>query len=199
MPLHFVIKYAILHMLKECKLGVDRKVRSFLWNKRSASNLQKTGGCAMEKVTELTARLAEPVIAEQGCTLWDVEYVKEAGTWYLRVLIDKEGGVDILDCEAISRQLSDLLDEADPIEGSYTLEVGSAGAERALKRPADFQRYLGSPVLVKLYKPVDGRKEFPGTLTAYNEADGSVTVDLNGSVYTFGKKDVALCRLRVEF
>ena len=92
----------------------------------------------MENVTELTARLAEPVIAEQGCTLWDVEYVKEAGTWYLRVLIDKEGGVDILDCEAISRKLSDLLDEADPIEGSYTLEVGSAGAERALKRPADF-------------------------------------------------------------
>ena len=113
----------------------------------------------MEKVTELTARLAAPIIEEQGCSLWDVEYVKEAGTWYLRVLIDKEGGVDILDCEAISRQLSDLLDEADPIEGSYTLEVGSAGAERALKRPADFQRYLGSPVLVKLYKPVDGRKE----------------------------------------
>ena len=153
----------------------------------------------MEKVTELTARLAAPIIEEQGCSLWDVEYVKEAGTWYLRVLIDKEGGVDILDCEAISRQLSDLLDEADPIEGSYTLEVGSAGAERALKRPADFQRYLGSPVLVKLYKPVDGRKECPGTLTSYNEADGSVTVDLNGSVYTFGKKDVALCRLRVEF
>lgn len=102
----------------------------------------------MKKITELTAELAAPVIAEQGCTLWDVEYVKEAGTWYLRVLLDKEGGVDILDCEAISRKLSDLLDEADPIEGSYTLEVGSAGAERALKRPADFQRYLGSPVLV---------------------------------------------------
>ena len=102
----------------------------------------------MEKVTELTARLAEPVIAEQGCTLWDVEYVKEAGTWYLRVLIDKEGGVDILDCEAISRKLSDLLDEADPIEGSYTLEVGSAGAERALHRPAAFKRFLKSPVLV---------------------------------------------------
>ena len=99
----------------------------------------------------------------------------------------------------VSRALSDLLDEADPIEGSYTLEVGSAGAERVLKRPADFQRYLNSPVLVKLYKPVDGRKEFPGTLTAYNEADGSLTVDLNGTAYTFGKKDVALCRLRVEF
>ena len=74
-----------------------------------------------------------------------------------------------------------------------------AGAERVLKRPADFQRYLNSPVLMKLYKPVDGRKEFPGTLTAYNEADGSLTVDLNGTAYTFGKKDVALCRLRVEF
>ena len=153
----------------------------------------------MKKITELTAELAAPAIAEAGCTLWDVEYVREAGTWYLRVLLDKEGGVDILDCEAISRKLSDLLDEVDPIEGSYTLEVGSAGAERALKRPADFQRYLGSPVLVKLYKPVDGRKEFPGTLAAYSEADGSLTVDLNGTAYTFGKKDVALCRLRVEF
>ena len=153
----------------------------------------------MKKVTELVAELAAPAVAEQGCTLWDVEYVREAGQWYLRLYLDKDGGVDILDCEAISRKLSDLLDEADPIEGSYTLEVGSAGAERALKRPADFQRYLNSPVLVKLYKPVDGRKEFPGTLTAYNEADGSLTVDLNGTAYTFGKKDVALCRLRVEF
>ena len=109
------------------------------------------------------------------------------------------GGVDILDCEEISRKVSDLLDEADPIEGSYTLEVGSAGAERALKRPADFQRYLNSPVLVKLYKPVDGRKEFPGTLTAYNEADGSINVEMGGQAYTFDKRAVALCRLRVEF
>ena len=153
----------------------------------------------MKKVTELVAELAAPAVAEQGCTLWDVEYVREAGQWYLRLYLDKDGGVDILDCEAVSRKVSDLLDEADPIEGSYTLEVGSAGAERALKRPSDFQQFLGSPVLVKLYKPVDGRKEFPGTLTAYNEADGSLTVDLNGTAYTFGKKDVALCRLRVEF
>ena len=153
----------------------------------------------MKKITELTAELAAPAIAEAGCTLWDVEYVKEAGTWYLRVLLDKEGGVDILDCEAVSRKLSDLLDEADPIEGSYTLEVGSAGAERALKRPGDFQRYLGSPVLVKLYRPVDGRKEFPGTLAAYDQDSGAVTVSLDGRDYTFPKKDVALARLRVEF
>ena len=153
----------------------------------------------MKKITELTAELAAPAIAEQGCTLWDVEYVKEAGTWYLRILLDKEGGVDILDCEEISRKVSDLLDEADPIDGSYTLEVGSAGAERALKRPADFVRYLNSPVLVKLYRAQDGRKEFAGHLAAYDEATGDVTVTVGKETLTFTKKDVALVRLRVEF
>ena len=153
----------------------------------------------MKKITELTAELAAPAIAEAGCTLWDVEYVKEAGTWYLRVLLDKEGGVDILDCENVSRKLSDLLDEVDPIEGSYTLEVGSAVAERALKRPSDFQRFLGSPVLVKLYRNQDGRKEFAGTLAAYDEATGAVTVTVGKQDMTFEKKDVALVRLRVEF
>ena len=153
----------------------------------------------LKKITELVAELAAPAVEEAGCSLWDVEYVREGGTWYLRIYIDKPGGVDILDCETVSRAVEPLLDEADPIQGSYTFEVSSAGAERALKRSADFQRYLGSPVLVKLYKPVDGRKEFPGILSAYNEADGSLTVDLSGTAYTFDKKDVALCRLRVEF
>ena len=92
-----------------------------------------------------------------------------------------------------------LLDEADPIEGSYTLEVGSAGAERALKRPADFARFMGSPVLVKLYRNLDGRKEFAGTLAAYDEQSGDVTVTVGKSDMTFPKKDVALVRLRVEF
>ena len=153
----------------------------------------------MKKITELTAELAAPAIAEQGCTLWDVEYVKEAGTWYLRILLDKEGGVDILDCEEISRKVSDLLDEADPIEGSYTLEVGSAGAERTLKRPADFQRFLGSPVLVKLYRAREGRKEFAGHLKAYDEATGDVTVTVGRQELVFPRKETALVRLRVEF
>ena len=153
----------------------------------------------MKKITELTAELAAPAIAEVGCTLWDVEYVKEAGTWYLRVLLDKEGGVDILDCESVSRKLSDLLDEVDPIEGSYTLEVGSAGAERSLKRPSDFAQFMGSPVLVKLYRNLDGRKEFAGTLTAYDEATGDVTITIGTQEMTFAKKDMALVRLRVEF
>ena len=153
----------------------------------------------MKKITELTAELAAPAVAEAGCTIWDVEYVKEGGTWYLRVLLDKEGGVDILDCEAVSQKLSDLLDEADPIEGSYTLEVGSAGAERALKRPSDFAQFLASPVLVKLYRARDGRKEFPGTLKAYDGASGDVTVTVDGADLTFSKKETALVRLRVEF
>ena len=110
-----------------------------------------------------------------------------------------EGGLDILDCEEISRKLSDLLDEADPIEGSYTLEVGSAGAERALKRPSDFERYLGSPVLVKLYRNLDGRKEFAGHLKAYDAETGDVTVTVGTQEMTFVKKDIALVRLRVEF
>ena len=134
---------------------VDFAVRSF-WlvkiQKSTAWTFFKKGGIGLKKVTELTAELAAPVIAAQGCELWDVEYVKEAGTWYLRLYIDKEGGVSIDDCEAISRRVSDLLDEADPIEGSYTFEVSSAGAERPLKRASDFARFLGSPVTVRLYK-----------------------------------------------
>ena len=151
----------------------------------------------MKKVTELTAELAAPVVAAQGCELWDVEYVKEAGTWYLRLYIDKEGGVSIDDCEVISRRVSDLLDEADPIEGSYTFEVSSAGAERPLKRPSDFARFLGSPVTVRPYKNRDGRKEFAGDLAGYE--DGAVLLKVGEETLRFEKGDVALVRLRVDF
>ena len=151
----------------------------------------------MKKVTELVAELAAPAVARQGCELWDVEYVREAGQWYLRLYLDKEGGVDILDCEAVSREVSDLLDEADPIEASYIFEVSSAGAERALKRPGDFQRFMGSPVLVKTYQSRDGRKEFAGTLAGYE--DGAVLLDTDGGTLRFEKTEVALVRLRVVF
>lgn len=152
----------------------------------------------MSKVTEIVAALAAPVAAEHGCELWDVEYVREAGQWYLRIYLDKDGGVDILDCEAVSRRVSDLLDEADPIEGSYMFEVSSAGAERPLKRPSDFARFMGSPVLVKTYKPRDGRKEFAGTLAGYE--DGAVLLDTGAlAPIRFEKNEIALVRLRIEF
>lgn len=151
----------------------------------------------MKKVTEIVRELAEPVVVENGCSLWDVEYVREAGQWYLRLLLDKEGGLDILDCEAISRKVSDLLDEVDPIESSYIFEVGSAGAERALKRPGDFERYMGSPVTLKTYKPRDGRKEFAGTLKGYDA--GAVELAVGEHTLRFEKDEIALVRLRVEF
>lgn len=153
----------------------------------------------MKKITELAADLAADAIAQAGCSLWDVEYVKEAGGWTLRILLDKEGGVDILDCEAVSRKVSELLDEADPIEGSYTLEVGSAGAERALKRPSDFLQFIDSPALVKLYQNRDGRKEFAGILKAYDPESGTVTLTVGEQDLSFSKKETALVRLRVEF
>ena len=147
----------------------------------------------MAKVTDAVAALALPVVEQAGCSLWDVEYVKEAGTWFLRVYIDKEGGVSIDDCEAVSRPLSDLLDEADPIEGSYTFEVSSAGADRALKKPEHFQKFQGSEVEVKLYRPREGRKEFVGRLQNYE--DGSVTLDTGGTQAVFTKQEIALVRL----
>lgn len=151
----------------------------------------------MKKVTEIVTELARPVVEANGCTLWDVEYVREAGQWYLRLLIDKDGGVNILDCESISRTISDLLDEADPIEGSYVFEVGSAGAERALKRPSDFAQFMGTDMLVKTYKPRDGRKEFAGVLAGYE--DGAVTLTVGEQTLRFEKDEIALVRLRCEF
>ena len=106
----------------------------------------------MSKITDKVFELSKPVVEQAGCTLWDVEYVREAGTWFLRVFIDKEGGVSITDCETISRALDPLLDEADPIPDSYVFEVGSAGAERELKRPSDFQQFMGHQCGQELYE-----------------------------------------------
>ena len=147
----------------------------------------------MAKVTDTVAALALPVVVGAGCALWDVEYVKEAGQWFLRVYIDREGGVSIDDCEAVSRPLSDLLDEADPIEGSYTFEVSSAGADRVLKKPEHFARFLGEEVEVKLYRPREGRKEFVGRLKGFE--DGAVTLDMDGQETLFTKQEIALVRL----
>ena len=149
------------------------------------------------KITEIVAGFARPVVEEKGCTLWDVEYVREGDQRFLRLYLDKEGGVDITDCEAISRAVDPILDEKDPIPESYHFEVCSAGLERALKRPGDFERFMGSPVTVKLYRPRNGLKEIPAVLKGYE--DGRVTVEAGKETITFEKSEVALVRLRVEF
>ena len=149
------------------------------------------------KITELISQLAQPIVEEKGCSLWDVEYVREGAERYLRLYIDKEGGVDITDCEAIHRAMDPILDEKDPIAESYHFEVCSAGLERPLKRPEDFARFMGSPILIKLYRPRDGLKEIPATLTGYE--DGKLTATAGKQTLTFEKSEVALVRLRVEF
>ena len=141
--------------------------------------------------------IVKPFADEMQLDIWDVRYVKEGASWFLKIFIDKDGGVDILDCEAVSRKVSDLLDEVDPIEASYIFEVSSAGAERALKRPSDFERFMGSPVLVKTYKNRDGRKEFAGDLAGYE--DGAVLLTVGKETMRFEKAEIALVRLRVVF
>lgn len=150
----------------------------------------------MSKITDKVTELARPVVEAEGCSLWDVEYVREAGNWYLRVFIDKEGGVSINDCENISRALDPLLDEADPIPDSYVFEVGSAGAERELKRPGDFERFMGHEVEIRLYQPLNGSKSFVGTLCAYN--DGDVSITAGGRELSFTKAQTALVKLHVS-
>ena len=149
------------------------------------------------KITDEVWQFSEPVVKAHGCSLWDVEYLREGGAWFLRLYIDKPGGVNIDDCEAISRAIDPILDEKDPIPDSYSFEVCSAGLERTLKRPGDFGQFMGSSVCVKLYKPVDGAKEFIGTLTGYH--DGAVSIESAGKSYTFEKAELAQVRLHVDF
>ena len=149
----------------------------------------------MSKITELVTALAAPEAEKLGLELWDVEYVREAGQWFLRVYIDKEGGVSINDCEALSRVLDPILDETDPIPDSYVFEVSSAGAERELKRPSDFERFMGSTAEVKLYQPLNGSKSFVGTLSGYE--DGNVRLTVGKTEQVFEKSRVAQVRLRV--
>ncbi len=149
------------------------------------------------KITEQVWQFSEPLVNACGCSLWDVEYVREGGEWFLRLYIDKDGGVDIDDCEAVSRAVDPVLDEKDPIPESYRFEVCSAGLERVLKRPSDFERYIGEKILVKLYRPKNGCKEFAATLKSYDE--GNVTAIVGNEEMTFEKAEIALVRLRVEF
>ena len=149
------------------------------------------------KVTELVAQFAQPIVEQAGCSLWDVEYVREGAERYLRIYIDKDGGIDIDDCEKIHRAIDPILDEKDPIPESYHFEVCSAGIERALKRPGDFERFMGSAITVKLYRPRNGLKEIPCVLTGYE--NGRVTVEAGKETITFEKSEGALVRLRVEF
>ena len=151
---------------------------------------------SMNRIEKTVYDLALPVVEEAGLELWDVEYVTEAGQRYLRVFLDSPDGVDLDDCERISRRLDPMLDEADPVPDSYIFEVGSAGCERQLKRPSDFDRFLGSLVEVRLYSACDGSKQWIGRLIRYE--DGDVVID-SGGERRFEKKQISGVRLHAEF
>ncbi|MDR2665265.1 MAG: ribosome maturation factor RimP [Oscillospiraceae bacterium] len=151
----------------------------------------------MSKIVQTVGEIARRACEEHGCELWDVEYVKEAGTWYLRVFIDRPEGVSIEHCENISRQIDPALDEYEHLlPDGYIFEVSSAGAERPLRRPSDFERFMGSLVEVKLYKAKDGRKEFVGRLCGYD--GGDIEIDDGAEARAFKKDEIANVRLRIQ-
>lgn len=139
-----------------------------------------------------------PILAEHQFELVDVEYVKEAGNWYLRSYIDKEGGITVDDCEVISRKLSEWLDKTDFIQDSYIMEVSSPGLGRPLKKDKDFERSLGDEVEIRLYKARDKQKEFTGTLTAYDKDTVTIAFE-DGSEEVFTRAEIALIRLAFDF
>lgn len=149
---------------------------------------------AKDRIESEAARLFAPVLEAHGVRLWDCEYTREGRDWYLRLTIDKDGGVNINDCEAVSRDAGEILDKSDLIQDAYTFEVSSPGLTRVLKRPRDFENSIGRKVDVRLYEAKNGMKEFTAVL---NEADADhVTLGMeDGSQQTFARKDLALIRL----
>ena len=139
-----------------------------------------------------------PLMEEHSFELVDVEYVKEAGTWYLRAYIDKEGGITVNDCEAVAREMNEILDREDFVEDSYVFEVSSPGLGRPLKKEKDYIRSMGKEVEIRTYRAINREKEFYGILSAYDENTVTIKTE-DGTEMTFEKSDIALIRLAFDF
>ena len=151
-----------------------------------------------EAYEQQTEQLLLPIVESHGFELVDVEYVKEAGTWYLRAYIDKPGGITVNDCELVSRTFSDILDEKDYIEDTYIFEVSSPGLGRPLKKEKDFARSIGEEVEIRTYRAIDRQKEFIGILVEYDK--DTVTIEYeDGETQVFQRSDIALIRLAFDF
>ena len=151
----------------------------------------------MAKIADKVYSLIEDTVNSSGVRLWDVVFVKEGASHYLRVFIDKDGGVDINDCTDVSHAIDPIIDEADPIDVSYYLEVSSPGINRTLSRESHFVSSIGKPVIAKLYKPVDGSKQISGILSDYD--GGPVITADDGKVYKLGMSEVVRVNLNEEF
>ena len=139
-------------------------------------------------------QIAEPIAKELGVEIWDIRFLKEGADWFLRVFLDKEGGIGIDDCEAFSRAIDKPLDELDPIEQSYCLEVSSPGLERELTRPEHFERYKGEKIKVRLIRPVNSQRDFSGILEDYDKSRITLRLD-DGSAIDFDKKETSYIKL----
>lgn len=145
-----------------------------------------------------TEELITPILTRMNFELVDVEYVKEGGVWYLRAYIDKEGGITVNDCEAVAREMNDILDREDYVEESYVFEVSSPGLLRPLKKEKDFERSLGKKVEIRTYRAINREKEFYGILLGYDENTVAIEQE-GGGTLTFEKSDIALIRLAFDF
>lgn len=145
-----------------------------------------------------TEELITPILERMNFELVDVEYVKEGGTWYLRAYIDKEGGITVNDCEAVAREMNEILDREDFVEDSYVFEVSSPGLGRPLKKEKDYIRSMGKEVEIRTYRAINREKEFYGILSAYDESTVTIETDEGGTL-TFEKADIALIRLAFDF
>ena len=150
-----------------------------------------------ETYEEKATKMLEPIVSKMNLEIYDVEYVQEAGEWYLRAYIDKEGGVTIDDCEAVSRAMSDALDADDFIEDAYYLEVSSPGLGRTLKKDIHLQKSIGEKVELKTFKPIEKRKEFTGILKGFDA--NSITVEIDGEDKEFIRNEIALIKLALDF
>lgn len=153
---------------------------------------------ARKKVEEIVTEIALPITQKNSYELVDVEFIKEGANWYLRVYIDKPGGITIDDCQIISEELSDKLDETDPIDQSYFLEVSSPGLERPLKKESDFEKFKGEQVEVKLFQPIDGKKVFEGELLGLINDKIAIRSEKAGS-FEFDRDKVSIVRRVIKF
>ena len=153
-----------------------------------------------EQIEKRTEELLAPILENLGFELVDTEYVKEAGTWYLRAYIDKESGITVDDCETVSRALEIPLDAEDLVPEAYILEVSSPGLGRPLKKEKDYARAMGKNLEIRTFRPIAHEKEFYGILTGYDYAAGTVVITTDdGTEMTFDRKDLALIRLAFDF
>ncbi len=151
-----------------------------------------------ETYEKRTEKLVQPILDELGFELVDVEYVKEGGDFFLRIYVDKEGGITVNDCAEVSRLMDPVLDEEDFVDDSYIFEVSSPGLGRPLKKERDFARSVGQEVEIRTYRALDGQKDFSGYLDEYT-ADAVTISDGDGGQRTFDRKDIALIRLAIRF